>query len=239
MKKLNFSTMTKFTGDEVGKLMLKDYLTGIISGLNDRDIAEGNKPVIHLLEEAEIDQIMNNLTGTFNIAIYNDYRELMIFIKNISIEQMIYAYSIEIGLWKLAHRIQCRDRFPIEEEDIKGMEKAVNELNKTVKKFFFIEAVKEVMAEFTQIEEILHTLTAFPDDLFQYVNHLIDGYNLINRADILPMIEKTPVTEEKIREALKEIQEVSTLYDEKILKVLLVPEVKETCIVGGKEDEEY
>ncbi|GEM_PF-7030160 len=238
MKKLNFSTMTKFTGDEIGKLMIKDCITGIISGLNDRDIAEGRKPQEHILEISEQNMLIDKLTGGFNIKTYREYRELWKYLTDISIMQMTFAFTIEIALWKIAFTIQSRDRIPIEDEDINIMKMIVNDLKSSISQFFFYEAVKTLIAKYTQVHEILQTLTAFPDDLFQYVNHLIDGYNLINRADILPMIEKTPVMEEKIREALKDIQEVSTLYDEKTLKALLMP-VVEPCKVGGKEDEEY
>jgi len=241
MKKLNFDAIVKdkLTGDEIGKLMIKDCITGVISGLNDRDVAEGRKPQTHIMEISEQNKLIDGLSGVYNIKIYREYRDLWKYLTDISIMQMTFAFTIEIALWKIAFTIQSRDRIPIEDEDINIMRTIIDNLKGNIIQFFFYEAVKKLIAGYTQIYEILQTMTDFPDDLFQYVNHLIDGYNLINRADILPMIEKTPVTEEKIREALKEIQEVSTLYDEKILKVLLVPEVKETCIVGGKEDEEY
>lgn len=240
MKKLNFDNIVngKLTGDEIGKLMIKDCITGIISGLNDRDIAEGRKPQEHILEISEQNKLIDKLAGSYNIQTYREYRELWKYLTDISIMQMTFAFTIEIALWKIAFTIQSRDRIPIEDEDINIMKMIVNDLKSSISQFFFYEAVKTLIAKYTQVHEILQTLTAFPDDLFQYVNHLIDGYNLINRADILPMMEKAPITEEKIQEALKEIKKVSILYDEKTLQALLMPAAKETCLVGGKEDEE-
>ncbi len=239
MKKLNFDAIVKdkLTGDEIDKLMIKDCITGIISALKDRDIAEGRKPQEHILEIPEQDKLIDGLSGDYNIKTYKDYRELWKYLTDISIMQMTFAFTIEIALWKIAFTIQSRDRIPIEDEDINIMKSIVNDLKGSINQFFFYEAVKKLIAKYIQIHEILQTLTAFPDDLFQYVNHLIDGYNLINRAEILPMIDKTPIMEDKIREALKEIKKVSTLYDEKTLQALLMP-VEETCLIGGNEDEE-
>jgi len=241
MKKLNFDAFAKgkLTGDEIGKLMIKDCITGIISGLNDRDIAEGRKPQTHIMEISEQNKLIDGLSGVYNIKIYREYRDLWKYLTDISIMQMTFAFTIEIALWKIAFTIQSRDRIPIDSEGINFIKNAVNDLRDNINQFFFYEAVKKLIAEYTQIYEILQTMTAFPDDLFHYVNLLIDSYNLLKGKDILPMIEKVIVTEEKIQEALKEIKEVSTLYNETALKALLMPVAKETCIVGGKEDEEY
>ncbi len=240
MKKLNFDAIVKdkLTGDEIGKLMIKDCITGIISGLKDRDIAEGRKPQEHILEISEQNILIDKLTGEFNIKTYRAYRELWKYITDISIMQMTFAFTIEIALWKIAFTLQSRDRIPIEDEDINILKTNINNLGESINQFFFYEAVKKLIAGYTQIYEILQTMTAFPDDLFQYVNHVIDGYNLIKKADILPMICKYTVPEEQIQKALKEVREVSNLYNNEWLKELLVPEMVEFCIVGGKENEE-
>lgn len=242
MKKLNFNNIVKdkLTGHELGKLLIKDCITGIISGFNDKDIMEGNKPQEHILDTAEINKLIDGLTGTFDIQTYKDYREVWKFLSDISVMQMIYAYVIEIAFWKLTSAISHHETCPIEDDEIDGMIKAINKTNVNIKKFFLLEAIKKLIARCTQVYEILQTMTAFPEDLFLYTNLLIDKYNLCYRqADILPIVKMCPITEEKIHEVLGKINEVSTLYNVKKLEELLLSESKETCLVGGKEDEEY
>ncbi len=223
MKKVNLNTLLKekLTGAELGKLMLKDCITGIISGLRNKDIMEGKKSQERLLSPAESKDLVNSLTGTFNIQTYNNYLELYEYIRDISIMQISYGLKIELELWKLAFRIQGRDRIPIETEDEKIMSDNIIKLNKIIQNFYFIEAVKELIAEFTGVYEILQTLTAFPDDMVTYINQLIDLCNLFKKADILPMIEVNPISEEEIKQALTQIKYVETLYNADKLKELL------------------
>jgi len=242
MRKLNFNNIVKdkLTGHELGKLLIKDCITGIISAYNDKDIMGGTKPEEHILNTYEINNLIDGLTGTYNIQIYKDYREIWKFLSDISVMQMIYAYVIEIAFWKLTSAISHHDTCPLEDDEIDGMIKAINETNENIKKFFLLEAIKELIARYTQVYEILQTMTAFPEDLFLYANMLIDKYNVLyKQADILPIVKMCPITEEKIQEVLGKINEVSTLYNMKKLEDLLLSENKETCIVGGKEDEEY
>ncbi len=242
MRKLNFNNIVKdkLTGHELGKLLIKDCITGIISAYNDKDIMAGTKPEEHILDTFEINNLIDGLTGTYNIQIYKDYREIWKFLSDISVMQMIYAYVIEIAFWKLTSAISHHDTCPLEDDEIDGMIKAINETNENIKKFFLLEAIKELIARYTQVYEILQTMTAFPEDLFLYANMLIDKYNVLyKQADILPIVKMCPITEEKIQEVLGKINEVSILYNMKKLEELLLLENKETCIVGGKEDEEY
>lgn len=227
--KLNFSNLIKdkLTGEELGKLMLKDSMSIYMQGLTDKDVLSGKKEPTHLLKEYEVKDMINKLSGDYNIKVYNNYRELLNCIRNFAISQIACKYEIEVASWKLAFCFFARDKFPITSEDILHLKKAIIELNDYIRGLFFYTAVFQLIAEFTKISDISYLPLALPEDLVKIVNILIEGYNYANKAD-LPMIEVNPISEERIHQALEEIKSISDLYNENTLRELLIPE--EVCI---------
>jgi len=84
----------KLTGDEVGKLMIRDLLAtyhNFLKGKEDQG----------LLTQAEMNTIINGLTKNEDIKRYNEYRRLLEYLVNATKAYMIHEGSVEEYLWKI------------------------------------------------------------------------------------------------------------------------------------------
>lgn len=228
MKNLNFSNLVKdkLTGEEAGRLMLKDQLSLYMAALNDKDVLSGKKKPEALLSENDIKAIINKISGEYNIENYNNYIKLERFLGSSVLSQVGNTYEIDVNLWKMMFFFYTRETMPFkvtEEEQVAFFLKMINHVNDNIKEFLFYSAVFQLISAFTKVDEIGYLPNALPEDLIKMANSAIEAFNILKKTD-LPAIIDTPISEENICQALNSIRNISDLFNENYLRELLIPE---------------
>ncbi len=215
MKKLNFDKILKdkITGGEMGKFLIKNFISELTEG-------EENNPISH----GEFKKILSNLHGQYNIDTYNKHYHLLHFFTFQGVNVNDYRAQMEILLWKISFLLTyVSSNRPLEVEDLKGLTMMIYKTSEFIKQFLFLQAIVNMAVEFTKMEELYYFLRSFPKQLIETVNKLIE----LSGED-LPVIEIYIPSAENIKKALEEVKDLSDLYDtDKMRQLLGVTEITE------------
>lgn len=95
----------KLTGEEVGRLMIKDLLEIYKEARNNPDALNGKKDVKGILTAAERQIMVDRLDTREDIRAYNEYRALYEYITKDATRLDLYHKEVQIALWRLIHLV--------------------------------------------------------------------------------------------------------------------------------------
>lgn len=203
-------TKGKLTGKEMGEYFVKNFLNITVNG-------EENNP----LSIKDIDKLIQNIHGEYNIKTYKKYYELLNFLVRQNINTDLYRTSAELLLWKISFHmlhIHMTDR-PMETNELVSLLFWIQETDAILKQFIFLQTIFEMARELTGIKEIDYCIYDIPTKLIGAVNNVIES-----SGEDLPLIEYG-IPPETVTKALEEIEDILDLCDiEKMRKLLEVPE---------------
>lgn len=104
-KLTNLLNKGKLTGEEVGRLMIKDLLEIYKEARNNPDVLNGKKDAKGILTAAERQIMVDRLDTREDIRAYNEYRALYEYITKDATRLDLYHKEVQIALWRLIHLV--------------------------------------------------------------------------------------------------------------------------------------
>ncbi len=96
----------KLTGEEVGRLMIKDMIALYEEALKDRAILEGRKEAKGILTYAQRTALVNGLNTKEDILTYNEYKGLHDYLNKVPAVFDVYQLDAEATFWRLYHLLR-------------------------------------------------------------------------------------------------------------------------------------
>ncbi len=204
------------TGEEVGKLMIKDL------AFMYKQVLEGEKEPKNILSQAEIKALVDSVKTNKDIRDYNNYKKLFDYLKNLSPIFSIHYLDAESMWWKLyniitklhnAEKLNYVLRFKpqIKNTLLKKEYMAENILNEY--KYIIpviLDRIKEGVKESLVIKETLKLLSEYIDipeiEIMVGEVTLIDNIILLN--DVMESIQEVIFRPGDASELKKELKEV-------------------------------
>jgi len=117
----------KLTGEEVGRLMIKDLTALYKEASNDRDILNGDKEASGLLTPTQRTAMVDGLSNSEDIRTYNDYRALHGYLTTEGMTFTIHQLDAEAIFWRLYHLLKSVKKVESENQYLRWQPKIMTQ----------------------------------------------------------------------------------------------------------------
>jgi len=108
------------TGEEVGKIMIKDLAWMYEKGTNDEAILRGEKELKHSLSQSEMKKLVDSLNTNKDIKAYNNYKKLHDYLNSLPSTFAINNLDAESMYWKFHNLISNFYNAEIQNDDLRS-----------------------------------------------------------------------------------------------------------------------